>query len=187
MSFSWQASSYVTGKLLVRANGKVLILIAGFWQVLCCALFVTMNVATSLPFVILFIFMTGFSMGVLMTSTTVIIQESVGYRQRGTAMGINSFIKTMGQTLGITVLGAVMNLRLTAYFAGAGMTGINSSNLYQGGSGAAQVDSVALANALSSGLTTVFIILLAVAALCVLISLFMPSVRLKNKGDASSG
>ena len=187
MSISWLASSYAAGKLLVRANGKALILVAGFWQVLCCALYVTLGVATSLPVAILFIFMTGFGMGALTTATTVIIQESVGYSQRGTAMGINSFIKTMGQTVGITVLGVVMNLRLAAYFVGIGMPEINSSNLYDGSTSAAQVDSVTLANALGSGLSTVFIILLAVTAVFVLVSFFMPSVRLKNNGDASSG
>ncbi|MCL2888886.1 MAG: MFS transporter, partial [Eggerthellaceae bacterium] len=139
MTFSWLAVSYLTGKLLVRISGKKLILVAGLWQILCSFLCLTLNVNTSLPLVVLYIFLIGFGMGGLMTSTTVIIQESVGYSQRGRAMGINSFIKTMGQTLGVTVYGVILNASLGKYFEGIGLPGINSGNLY-GSESAALVD-----------------------------------------------
>lgn len=185
MTFSWLAVSYIYGKLLVRVSGKALVLAAGLWQVLCCALFVFMDVTTSLPVAILFIFLTGFGLGGLMTSTTVIIQESVGYHQRGTAVGINSFIKTMGQTLGITALGAVFNLHLASYFAGVGLPGINPSNLYQGGENTALVDDALLANALDSGISVLFVILLVVTAVLVVAAFFMPRVRLESTNNAS--
>ena len=54
----------------------------------------------------------GLGMGFLSTAAILIIQDSVGWTERGAATASNIFSRNLGSTLGATVLGAVLNLSL---------------------------------------------------------------------------
>ncbi len=54
----------------------------------------------------------GLGMGFLSTSAIVIVQDSVGWAERGVATASNIFSRNLGSTLGATVLGGVLNLGL---------------------------------------------------------------------------
>ncbi|MGI4952394.1 MAG: MDR family MFS transporter [Janthinobacterium lividum] len=54
----------------------------------------------------------GLGMGFLSTSAIVIIQDSVGWTERGAATASNIFSRNLGSTLGATVLGGVLNVSL---------------------------------------------------------------------------
>ncbi len=54
----------------------------------------------------------GLGMGFLSNAAIVIIQESVGWTERGAATASNIFARNLGSTLGATVLGGVLNLGL---------------------------------------------------------------------------
>jgi len=54
----------------------------------------------------------GLGMGFLSTSAIVIIQDSVGWAERGSATASNIFSRNLGSTLGATALGAVLNISL---------------------------------------------------------------------------
>ncbi len=56
--------------------------------------------------------MLGFGMGFLSTAAIVIIQDSVGWAERGSATAANMFARNLGSTLGATMLGAALNLSL---------------------------------------------------------------------------
>ena len=61
----------------------------------------------------------GLGMGFLSTAAIVLIQESVGWAQRGAATASNLFARNLGSTLGATVLGTVLNLSLVRGHAGS--------------------------------------------------------------------
>ena len=54
----------------------------------------------------------GLGMGLLSTSAIVLIQDSVGWAERGVATASNIFARNLGSTLGATALGAVLNVGL---------------------------------------------------------------------------
>ncbi len=54
----------------------------------------------------------GLGMGFLSTAAIVIVQDSVGWAERGAATASNIFSRNLGSTLGATVLGGVLNLGL---------------------------------------------------------------------------
>ncbi|MCL2340018.1 MAG: MFS transporter [Actinomycetia bacterium] len=180
MSLSWLAVAYFCGKILLRLDGRTVVLAAGCWLVTSSALIVTTGLHTNLVLVSFFIFLLGFGLGGLMTATTVVIQESVGYEKRGTAIGVNSFIKSLGQTSGVTILGALLNWRLAAYFLQIGRPDIDTSTLFQNGGNSADVDGELLAQALHTGINLLFWIMLAIAGLLVLVVFWMPRIQLKK-------
>ncbi len=57
----------------------------------------------------------GLGMGFLSTAAIVLIQDSVGWAERGSATASNIFSRNLGSTLGATVLGGVLNLSLARH------------------------------------------------------------------------
>jgi MFS family permease len=55
----------------------------------------------------------GFGMGFFSTAAIVLIQDSVGWSERGAATASNLFARNLGSTLGATVLGVVLNASLS--------------------------------------------------------------------------
>jgi hypothetical protein len=53
-------------------------------------------------------------MGLLSTAAIMVVQSSVGWAERGAATASNIFARSLGSTLGATVLGAVLNNSLAA-------------------------------------------------------------------------
>ena len=187
MAISWFFVSLYMGKLLMRFNPKILVVICGCIQVLCSVLLISLNAESGLLAVILCSFFCGIGIGGLITSATMIIQESVSYSKRGSAMGINTFVKSMGQTVGISVLGAALNIWLISFFAKRGYSEIDPSGLMQGGgaiaSGSDSLSSLSdelIIQALDGGIDFLFWILLLSTILLVLLALFIPKVKLQE-------
>ena len=64
-------------------------------------------------------FVMGFGMGLLSITSIILIQESVDWAARGSATSSNLFARSLGNTLGATALGAVLNLGIAAYASDA--------------------------------------------------------------------
>jgi hypothetical protein len=62
----------------------------------------------------------GAGMGCLMQTTNLIAQNSVEMRDLGAATGGSTFVRTLGGSLGVAVLGAVYTSHLTSTLAQAG-------------------------------------------------------------------
>ncbi|MDR2036142.1 MAG: MFS transporter [Coriobacteriales bacterium] len=184
MSISWFLASYYIGKILVRFNAKLVVIGAGLLQLVCGIFLIALNETSSLLFAIFAIFLSGFGLGGLLGSTTIIIQESVGYSKRGTAMGINSFVKSIGQAVGVTALGVALNMQLAAFFTQRGLSEMDFSSLLQGGnvvsdSGAVtEISSELIASALDTGIDFLFWMMLVCTVVLTLVALFMPRVQL---------
>jgi EmrB/QacA subfamily drug resistance transporter len=61
----------------------------------------------------------GFGMGFLSTAAIVLIQDSVGWAERGAATASNLFARNLGSTLGAAVLGTVLNASLARDHSGS--------------------------------------------------------------------
>ena len=58
-------------------------------------------------------FVMGFGMGLLSITSIVLIQDSVEWSMRGSATASNIFARSLGSTLGATVLGAILNIGIS--------------------------------------------------------------------------
>ncbi|HEX2528881.1 MAG TPA: MDR family MFS transporter [Geminicoccus sp.] len=65
-------------------------------------------------------FIMGFGMGTLSITSIVLIQDSVDWSARGSATSSNLFARSLGNTLGATVLGAILNYGI-AHYASRGL------------------------------------------------------------------
>ncbi|WP_280770840.1 MDR family MFS transporter [Salipaludibacillus daqingensis] len=153
MSLGWPLGAYLSGQFIVRLGTKPISLtgvslIAGGTFALT---FIT-NTTPNFTLIIIMFFV-GLGFGLSMTIFSVIVQSSVDWNNRGTAASTNAFLRTLGQTLGITVLGTVLNQHI------GGQTN-NGTNVAP--------------DLLAEGLQSVFIILFILAIACVVVASFLP-------------
>ncbi len=71
----------------------------------------------------------GLGMGFLSTSAIVIIQDSVGWAERGAATASNIFSRNLGSTLGATLLGTILNISLE--HRGTGVAAVHLDQIRQ--------------------------------------------------------
>ena len=71
----------------------------------------------------------GLGMGLLSTTSIVMIQESVGWAERGAATSSNIFSRSLGSTLGATAFGAVLNYGLAHFGEAGGSPSVTSDQL----------------------------------------------------------
>ncbi len=119
----------------------------------------------------------GLGMGFLSTSAIVIIQDSVGWAERGTATASNIFSRNLGSTLGATVLGAVLNYSLSHRAPGSDTVEFDQIRQLLDHPGLVAGDA-AIRDALASALHTTFWAVFLIALSTLLVALLVPSVAL---------
>jgi len=121
----------------------------------------------------------GFGMGLLSSTSIVLIQEIVAWFERGTVTASYLFARSLGSTFGATVFGAVLNFGL----ARSGATTVTSDDLRRllerGPHGAAA--DAALGVALERSLHATFITMFLIAALVAAAAAFVPKVAFAER------
>jgi len=105
--------SFISGQLLSRAGGHyriqgaigIAIMGAGL------ALLSRMTIETSYANAVLNIVTTGFGLGITMPLYTIAVQNAVPYNLLGVATSSTAFFRSIGGSVGLAILGSVMNNR----------------------------------------------------------------------------
>jgi MFS family permease len=119
----------------------------------------------------------GLGMGFLSTSAIVIVQDCVGWSERGAATASNIFARNLGSTLGATVLGAVLNLSLAL---GDGSRSVDADQIRRLlDHSVASAGDAALRASLGQALHVTFWGVFLIAALTAVFATLVPAVTLK--------
>jgi len=180
MSVSWLIVSIILGKLLVKYGGKAVTVTANVVILIGALLLTTLGTASPILLVLIYCFVLGIGFGGASTVLTIIIQDSVDYHQRGSAVGANSLLRTLGQTIGISVFGNIFNSHITGYFINQGIEGVNSSNLYQPSPSDLALTSEQISLALNSSMHVLFIAFVIISGLSLILSMAMPGRKEKE-------
>ena len=127
----------------------------------------------------------GLGMGFLSTSAIVIIQDSVGWAERGSATASNIFSRNLGSTLGAAALGAVLNASLAQRVNGAAAVtpGQLRQLLDQPGS---LVGEAAVRAALGHSLHLTFWAVFLTAVLALLLATLVPAVTISKRTEVAA-
>ncbi|CDZ31615.1 Drug resistance transporter, EmrB/QacA subfamily [Neorhizobium galegae bv. officinalis] len=126
----------------------------------------------------------GFGMGLLNISGLVIIQDNVGWSERGSATASNVFSRNLGSTLGAALLGAVLTYGLANSVAGP-ITSDQLRDLLQGVGGGLAADSP-IRSALQHALHMTFIAMFLITALIIVACLCVPGVTKRTEAVQES-
>lgn len=173
MSIGWPIAAVVAGRMLLVFGARPLmmggaaLLVVGTALLTRAAAFDTPLVAALASAVV------GVGMGFVSTTTVIIVQSSVGWGRRGQATGLIQFSRTMGGSVGVGVLGALLAAAVGPLASGVldpvARTGIPAADL------------AAAREGLSAGLGWIYLILLGTAAVTLALAIrTMPQVHVTD-------
>ena len=181
MSASWLIASVILGKCIGKYGEKVVIIISNVILLISTILLPTLGINSSLLLVLIYVFVMGFGFGGAFTTLTIIVQESVEYNKRGAAMATNSLLRTLGQTIGVSVFGSIFNLYIIKYFIKLGINGVDPSNLYKSSTYNTAVTNEQIKLSLNNSLHVLFIILIIISSISFILSIVMPKIASNHK------
>ncbi len=121
-------SSIGTGRLISK-RGRYRRFIVGGTFVLTAGLVLmsTIDEHTSLGLLSLYMLVVGLGIGGCMQNLTLAVQNAVDYRDLGSATAASTFFRSLGASIGVSVLGAVFTAKLNSSLHSAGATGTSGS------------------------------------------------------------
>jgi MFS family permease len=112
LSIGWPVGSFVGGRMLLRTGYRTTLLLGSALIAVGSALCVPMDGGTSLSYVVFAVVVIGLGLGFSSTSYLVSVQNAVPWRRRGVATSSVVFFRTVGGTLGVAVMGALLTASL---------------------------------------------------------------------------
>ena len=129
MMFALMATSLGGGQFISRTGRyKAFPIIGSVLLGVGLYLFSTMGVGTTTFRTSLFMIVLGFGLGCLMQTTNLIAQNSVEIRDLGAGTGTFTFVRTLGGSIGVAVLGALYTHRITDHMRGVDVPGAAKGN-----------------------------------------------------------
>jgi EmrB/QacA subfamily drug resistance transporter len=186
LSIGWPLASAFTGVLALRIGFRPTALLGSLCTVLASLMFLVL-VRPGVPPVLVALasFVMGVGMGLSSTAFLVAIQDAVTWERRGVATGSFMFARLIGSSIGVALLGAVLNAGIRHYLVGSTPLMEDNRKLDVAGSllepawrASLSPEVVAtLQTALVAGLRWVYLVVLCLALLGTAITWFFPGLR----------
>lgn len=170
MMLAWPIASTISGRLMLRIGYRPLV-VAGSILGVCGLALLSWGRPERLQLTVAMVLI-GLGNGFIATPFLVAVQNAVPWNRRGVATSTNQFFRTIGGSISVAALGAVLNAHLRdALGAGANANALLDPALR------ARADAATLAHtvtALAEGLHTVFLICLGAGIIAVFIATLFP-------------
>jgi EmrB/QacA subfamily drug resistance transporter len=188
MSVAWLVSSVILGSFIMRLGGRAVILIAGSIILASSVMLLFLDADSPLFAIVAAVTIMGLGFGGAYTTLIIAIQSSTGYAKRGSAMAANTLFKTLGQTVGASILGSVFTHNTFRYFTNLGIADVDVGNLYASsslGNANADVFGGQMRLAIDSALGYVYLFFVAISVLCLVLTLINPGIKCSDDETAS--
>jgi EmrB/QacA subfamily drug resistance transporter len=119
MSISWALASLLGARIMVRTTYRLVAIWGAAAMIAGCAILIVTPAAAGPLYTAAGSFVVGIGMGFCTNVFVVSIQASVPWRQRGAATSSTMFLRFMGQVIGVSGCGAVMNATIQRIDPGA--------------------------------------------------------------------
>jgi MFS family permease len=183
MLVAWPVAAWVSGRVLPRTGYRPLIVL-GFALIGASALALPFAArgASSLGWLQGLSALMGAGMGLASTALIIVVQSAVPWGRRGVATASNMFSRTIGGTLAVGVLGAV--LARTVGAEAQVSPEVMQALLVRGGEDAASAETARLVAALRHGIELVFAAIAGLGVVGAVVALFFPAVRVEPAAAA---
>jgi EmrB/QacA subfamily drug resistance transporter len=195
MMLGWVVASVVGGRLLLRMGYRTLALAGMVMLTLGSFLVSQSGTEASRMSVMVYLTMMGIGMGLSVPSFLIAVQSSVEKRSLGTATSTLQFSRSIGGTLGVSVMGVFLTLRLNNALTAAGLdpNAISLNSMIEGAETAAVAVTGPMREAMAVAIQGVFVLAFIAAALGLIATAFAPAGRVGQlgkqppKGDEAGG
>jgi MFS family permease len=181
MSFSWPVGSIIGGRIILRFGYHSAMVIGSLFLILGTVVLLPLDRDSSQAVAMLSALIVGVGMGFMTSSLVISVQNAVEWRYRGVATGSIQFMRTIGGSISVAIMGAILNSQLSDRFAEvqgvpAGATEATLLNVDE----RAQLSPAVLdgmQRALAASLHEIFVFIVAIACVAFAVALFFPRGR----------
>jgi EmrB/QacA subfamily drug resistance transporter len=177
----WVTASIIGTRLMLKVGYRRLGLIGTAAFTVGAFLMSQAGMNTSQPSLMAFVTLMGVGMGLSVPSFLIAVQTSVNRRQLGTATSTLQFSRSMGGTLGVSVMGAALSARLASNLIAARLDPELVQQLLDPLPGAQVVIAEGARAAMADAIHLVFLIAFAAAALAMVTVFFTPRKELTDR------
>lgn len=177
MSLSWTIASILGGRLIIKINFRILAIIGMLLLAIGSFMMTTIGVDTNQFTVMLYTSLMGIGMGLTIPIFMIIVQTAVPKGVLGTATSTLQFSRSIGGTIGVSVLGVYLSSRLAKLLIESGFSigSVSLSSLVNPTPGTEVAMSETIRVALSGAMANMFYIAFGAAILGLLIVFFTPA------------
>lgn len=173
MSLAWVLSSFILSKIISKYSMRSISIVSLFVLAIGTAGLFSLKPSSPLMMMGISSAITGFGFGGCFNMMLFIVQETLSKEDMGIASGSVMFVRTVGQTLGISLFGLITNSTVEAYFYGMGISVDTSSVLNN-----TSIDKKMVVEAIYGGYNNVYLACLIIAILCTILSIFISKKKL---------
>lgn len=113
---AWPVTASFSGKVVLRYGYRFTALVGTLLSTLGAGMVIFFNVQTATAYTIISMFLVGAGLGFASTAYIISIQNAVPWNLRGVATASNQFFRTIGGTIGVAVMGTILNAQMAARF-----------------------------------------------------------------------
>jgi hypothetical protein len=180
MMVTWPLASAVSGTILRYLSMRATLRLGGILIPIGATLLILVRPGTTLLAAGIGPALMGFGMGLLNITSVIMVQGTIAWAQRASATASLIFSRTLGNTLGVAALGAVLNLGIILFAVSHGQSELATSAhvrelLAKVGDVAGGSTDPALRPLLDAALHLTFWVMLGFAVVAALLSLIIPT------------
>ncbi len=116
MLVAWPLASTFSGKVILRYGYRFTAVLGASLAALGVCLVTLFNANTGLPFVVAAMVVIGLGLGFMSTAFVLAVQNAVPWNLRGVATATTQFTRTMGGSVGVAVMGSILNAQMALRF-----------------------------------------------------------------------
>ncbi len=181
MLLGWVTASIIGTRMMLRVGYRKLGLGGTALFVVGAFLMTLVGVNSSQIAMMMFVTMMGVGMGLSIPAFFIAVQTSVGKHYLGTATSTLQFSRSIGGTLGVSVMGAALSMRLASDFRASGLDPELVKQLLEPLPGSQIVVDVGVRAAMANGIHLVFVIAFIAGVLGLAAAFFAPRKELKER------
>lgn len=114
---AWPITATISGKIAIRYGYRVTAVLGMLAAAVGVFMIAFFNAQTSLAFIIIAMVVVGAGLGFASSVFILSVQNSVPWGLRGVATATTQFFRTMGGTIGVAIMGTILNAQMAQRFA----------------------------------------------------------------------
>jgi EmrB/QacA subfamily drug resistance transporter len=114
---AWPVTASFSGKIVLLYGYRFTAVLGTLLSALGAGLVIFFNVQTAMTYTIVSMFLVGAGLGFASTAYIISIQNAVPWSLRGVATASNQFFRTIGGTIGVAVMGTILNAQMATRFS----------------------------------------------------------------------
>jgi MFS family permease len=113
---AWPIAATFSGRLAIRYGYRFTAVLGMALASVGTGMVVLFTMGTTLPFIIVAMLLIGSGLGLASTAFVLAVQNAVPWNLRGVATASTQFFRTIGGTVGIAVMGTILNIQMAWRF-----------------------------------------------------------------------